>query len=196
MLLNCGVGEDSRDCQEIKPVNPKGNQSWIFIGRTDAKAESWIFWPADVKNWLIGRDPDAGKDWRQEEKGTPEDEMVGWHLWLNGHGFEKAPGDDEGQQSLACCCPWGHKESDKAEQLDSNNQLITRPILKDICEQNEVIHMWSLEGSWAQEFWLHGMWSVLFSWNKDISLFTIQKVSEPFRLGLLRGLQPPALFLP
>ena len=79
--------ESSLDCKEIKPVNPKGNQSWIFIGRTDAEAEIPILWPPDVKNWLIWKDPDAGKDWRQEEKGTTEDEMVGWHHWLNGHEF-------------------------------------------------------------------------------------------------------------
>ena len=99
MLLNCGVGEDSWDYKEINPVNLKGNQSWIFIGRTDAEAP--VFWQSDMKNWLIGKDPDAGKDWRQEEKGMPEDEMVGWHLWLNGHVFEQAPGDGE------CCRPWG-----------------------------------------------------------------------------------------
>ena len=76
------------DCKEIQPVNPKGNQSWIFIGRTDAEAETPILWPPDVKNWLTGKDSDAGKDWRQEEKGTTEDNLVGWHHWLNGHEFE------------------------------------------------------------------------------------------------------------
>ena len=80
--------ESPFDYKKIKPVNPKGNQSWIFIGRTDAKDEIPILWPRDVKNWLIGKDPDSGKDWRQEEKGTTEDEMVGWHHWLNGHKFE------------------------------------------------------------------------------------------------------------
>ena len=91
MLLNCGVGENSwefLDCKEIKPVNPKGNQSWIFIGRTDAEAETPVLWPPDVKKWLTGKDPDAGKDWRWEEKGTTEDEMVGWHHQLDGHEFE------------------------------------------------------------------------------------------------------------
>ena len=86
MLLNCGVGEDSGDlsldCKEIQPVHPKGDQSWVFIGRTDAEAETPIPWPPDAKNWLIGKDPDAGKDWRLEEKGMTEDEMVGWHHWL------------------------------------------------------------------------------------------------------------------
>ena len=95
MLLNCGVGEDSwesLDYKEIKPVNPKRNHCWIFIGRADAEAETPILWPPDAKNWLIRKDPDAGKDWRQEEKGTTEDEMVGWHHWLDGHEFEWALG--------------------------------------------------------------------------------------------------------
>ena len=87
--------ESPLDCKEIKPVNLKGNQSWIFIGRTDAKAEAPILWPPDMKNWLTGKDPDAGKDWRQEEKGMTEDEMVGWHHWLSGHEFEQALGCGE-----------------------------------------------------------------------------------------------------
>ena len=81
------------DCKEIKPVNPKGNQLQMFIGRTDAEAEALILWPPDVKKWLIRKDPDSGKDWEQEEKGATEDEMVGWHHWLNGHEFEQTPGD-------------------------------------------------------------------------------------------------------
>ena len=92
MLLNCGIGEDSWESlglKEIKPVYSKGNQPWIFIGETDAEAEAPILWPPDGKNWLTGKDPDAGKDWRQEEKGTTEDEMVGWHHRLNGHEFSK-----------------------------------------------------------------------------------------------------------
>ena len=92
--------ESPLDCKEIKPGNPKGNQSGIFIGRTDAKAEAPILWPPDAKNWLIWKDPDAGKDWRQEEKGTTENEMVGWHHWLNGHEFEHAPGVGDGQGSV------------------------------------------------------------------------------------------------
>ena len=95
------------DCKEIKPVNPKGNQSWIFIGRTDAEAEALMLRPSDAKKWLLGKDPDAGKDWRREEKGTTENEMIGWHHWLNGHEFEQTHGDSEGQGSLACCIPWG-----------------------------------------------------------------------------------------
>jgi len=104
--------ESPLDSQEIKPVNPKGNQPWIFIGRTDAEAEAPILWPLDEKSRLIGKDPDAGKDWGQEKKGVAEDEMVRWHHWLNGHEFEQALGDSEGQGSLACCCPWGPKELD------------------------------------------------------------------------------------
>ena len=104
--------ESPLDCKEIKPVNPKGNQSWIFIGRTDAEAEAPILWPPDVKCQLNGKDPDTGKDWGQEEKGMAEDEMVGWHHWLNGHEFEQVLGDSEGHISLACCSPWGSKESD------------------------------------------------------------------------------------
>ena len=100
------------DCKEIKPVNPKGNQSWIFIGRTDAAAEAPILCTPDVKSQLIGKDPDAGKNWGQEQKGVTEDEMVGWHHGLNGHEFEQMPGNSEGQESLACCSPWGCKESD------------------------------------------------------------------------------------
>ena len=104
MLLNCGVGEDSEsplDCKEIQPVHPKGNQSWILTGRTDTGSEAPRLWPPDVKNWLTGKDTDAGKDWRREEKGTREDETVGWHDQLNGHEFEQAQG------SQACCSQWG-----------------------------------------------------------------------------------------
>ena len=107
--------ESPLDSKEMKPVNPKRNKPWIFSGRTDAKAEAPILWPPDAKNWLIGKDPDAGKDWRQE-KGTTEDETVGWHHWLNGHEFEQAPGDGGGQGSLVCCSPWGRKESDTIQQ--------------------------------------------------------------------------------
>ena len=104
--------ESSLDCKEIKLANHKGNQSWIFIGRTDDEAEVPIFWSPNVESQLIGKDPDAGKDWRQEEKGTIEDKKVGWHHWLNGHEFEQALGDGAGQESLACWSLWGCKESD------------------------------------------------------------------------------------
>ena len=124
MLLKCGVGEDSWEslgCKEIKPVHPKGNQSWVYIGRTDAVAEAPILWPPDVKSQLIRKDPDAGKDWRQKEKGLTEDEMVGWHHRLDEHEFEEAPGNGEGQGSLVCCSPWGHKDLDMSEQLNRVN---------------------------------------------------------------------------
>ena len=101
--------ENPLNCKEIQPVHPKGNQSWIFIRSTDDEAEDPILWPPDVKNWLIGKHPDAGKDWRQEEKGTTEDEMVEWHHRLDGHEFEQAAGVGDGQGGLACCSPWGHR---------------------------------------------------------------------------------------
>ena len=104
--------ESPLDCKEMKPVSPKGNQPCIFFGRTDAEAETPILWPPDAKNWLIGKDPDAGKDWRQEEKGTTEVKMVGWHHWLNRHEFEQTQVDSEGQGSLVFCSPWGLKEAD------------------------------------------------------------------------------------
>ena len=110
--------ENPLDCKEIQPVNLKGNQYWILIGRAGAEAETPILWPPDVKNWLIGKDPDAGKDWRQEEKGTTEDEMVGWHHQFDWHEFEQAPGVDDGQGSLVCCSPQGHKELDTTEWLN------------------------------------------------------------------------------
>ena len=99
------------DCKEMQLVHPKGNQSWIFTGRTDAEAETPILWPPHAKNWLICKDTDAGKDWGQEEKGMTEDEMAGWHPQLNGHGFGWTLGVGDGQRGLACCSSWGHKES-------------------------------------------------------------------------------------
>ena len=109
--------ENPSDFKEIKLVHPKGNWSWIFIGRTEAEAETPILWPPVVKNWLTGKDPDAGKDWRWEKKGTTEDEMVGWHHQLDGHEFEQARGVGDGQGSLAYCSPCGCKGSDMTEQL-------------------------------------------------------------------------------
>ena len=110
--------EHSLDCKEIQPVHPKGDESWKFIGRTDAETETPILWPPDAKNWLIWKDPIAGKDWRWEEKGMTENEMVGWHHWLNGHEFEQALGVGDGQGGLACCSPWGCKELDTTERLN------------------------------------------------------------------------------
>ena len=119
--------ESPLDSKEIKPVNPKGNQSWIFIRRTDVEAETPILWSPDVKNWLLGKDPDAGKDWRQEEKSMTEDEMFGWHHWIDGHEFEQALGIGDGQGGLACCSPWGHKELDTTEQLNCTEMYCIRP---------------------------------------------------------------------
>jgi len=110
--------ESLLDCKEMQPVHPKGNQSWLFIRRTDAEAETPGLWPPDAKNWLIWRAPDAGKDWRREEKRTTEGEMVGWHHRLDGHKFEQDPGVGDGHGSLVCCSPWGHKEVDTTERLN------------------------------------------------------------------------------
>ena len=123
MVLNCGVGktlESPLDCKEIQPVDAKGNQSWIFIRRADAEAETPIFLPPDEKNWLIWKHPDAGKDWRREEKGTTENEMVGWHHRHNRHEFGWALGVGDGQGGLVCYSPWGRKELDTTEWLEWN----------------------------------------------------------------------------
>ena len=109
--------ESPLDCKETKLVNRKGDQSWIFIGRTDAEVEAVILWPPDVKNWLIGKDSDVGKDWRQEEKGVTEDETVGWHHWLNEYEFEQFQELAMDREAWLCCSPWGHKESDMTEWL-------------------------------------------------------------------------------
>ena len=110
--------ESPLDCKEIQPVHPQGNQSWIFIGRTHAEAETPVLWPPDGKNWLTGKDPDARKDWRQEEKAMTEDGMVGWYHRLEGYELEQASGVVDGQRSLTCCCPWGRKKSDMTEWLN------------------------------------------------------------------------------
>ena len=110
--------ESPLESKEIQPVHPKGNQSWIFIGRTDAEAETHILGPPDANNWLIGKDPDAGKDWRWEEKQMTEDEMVGWHHQFDGYEFEWTPGVSDGQGGLVCCSPWCYKELDTTERLN------------------------------------------------------------------------------
>ena len=112
--------ESPLDSKEMKTVNPKGNQPWILIRSTDYEAEAPVIWP-DVKSWLTGKDPDAEKDSGQEEKGTTEGEIVGWHLRLNGHEFEQIPGDSEGQGSLVSCISWGHEELDLTQRLKNNN---------------------------------------------------------------------------
>ena len=115
--------ENPLDCKKIQPVNSKGNQSLIFIGRTDVEAETPILWPLYVKNWLLRKDSYAGKDWRGEEKGVTKEEMVGWHHWFDVHEFQQALGVGDGQGSLECCSPWGCKESDMTERL--NWELVT-----------------------------------------------------------------------
>ena len=134
-----------RVCKKIQPVYPKGDQSWLFIGRTDAEAETPILWPPDAKSWLTGKDPDAEKDWGQEEKGITEDEMVGWHHRLDGHGFGWTPGVADGQGGLACCSSRGHKELDMTEQLNwtelkSLLYILNRSSLSDIYFANIFFH--------------------------------------------------------
>ena len=129
--------ESPLDCKETQPVHPKGNQSWIFIGRTNAEAETPILWPRDAKNWLIWKDPDAEQDWRQEGKGTTEAEMAGWHHWLYGHEFEQMLRVSDGQGSLACCSPQGRKESDTTDWTELNCHSIS-PVFMDcllVCPQ-------------------------------------------------------------
>ena len=128
------------DCKEIKPVSPKRNQPWIYIGRTDAEAEAPILWSPDAKSWLIRKDPDAGKDWGQEEKGTTEDELVGWHHWVDGHEFEQPLGDSEGQGGLAYCSPWGYKESDMTQRLSNKTSLYIK--LTDFFQVVSTLHSW------------------------------------------------------
>ena len=117
--------ESPLDCKEIQPVHSKGDQSWVFTGRTDAKAETPILWPLHAKSWLTGKDSDGGRDWGQEKKGTTEDEMAGWHHRLNGREFEWTPGDGDWQGGLACCDSWGCKESDTNERLNWTELKIT-----------------------------------------------------------------------
>jgi len=133
------------NCKEIKPVNLKRNQFWICIGKTDAEAEAPILWPPISKNWLIREDHDAGKDWRQEEKGMSEDEMVGWHHRLNGHEFKEVLRDGEGQGNLACGSPWGCKEMDRTEWL--NNNLIMKSF------KSRVFSGWWQKGNEREKEW-------------------------------------------
>ena len=132
LILCCPLLLLPLDCKEIEPVSPKGNQPGIFVGRTDAKTEASIFWPPDVKSQLIGKDPHAGKDWREKEKGPTKDEMVRQHHQINVHEFVQPLGDSEGQGSLSCCSPWGCNKSDATEQLNNNNNKEAPEIEKSL----------------------------------------------------------------
>ena len=123
--------ESPLDCKEIQPIHSKGDQSWVFFGRNDAKVETPILWPPHAKSWLIGKDSDAGRDWGQEEKGMTEDEMAGWHHWLNGCESEWTPGLGDGQGGLACCYSWGCKESEMTEQLNWTEYTCFNAILSN-----------------------------------------------------------------
>ena len=136
--------ESSLDSKEIKPVNPKGNQPWIFIGRSDAEAP--ILWLTDLKSWLIGKDPDSGKDWGQEERGMTEDEMVGWHHWHNAHGFGWTPGVGDGQGGLMCCGSWCRKESDTNKWLNRTELRLSMLLFSGIISSgNFSLCSWSLQ---------------------------------------------------
>ena len=152
------------NCREIQAVHPKGNQSWIFLGWTDAEAETPILWPPDVKNQLIGKDPDAGQDWRQEEKGMIEDWMVGWHHQLDGHEFEQVPRVGDGQ---VCCSPWGRKESDTTDWT-------TIYLL-------ELMKYWELEENTKRLYfmlWVYKLWCLLHAW-RIMSTFIAKSLHLP-----------------
>ena len=135
--------ESPLDCKEIQPVHSKGDQSWVFFGRNDVKAEAPVLWPPHVKSWPIGKDSDVGRDWGQEEKGTTEDEMAGWHHGLDGHESEWTPGVGDGQGGLACCNSWGRKESDMIEQLNWTElievYLISNVVLISVGQQSDLV---------------------------------------------------------
>ena len=156
------------DCKEIQPVNPKGDQSWVFIGRTDVEPETPVLWPPDAESWLIRKDPDAGKDWGQEEKGTTEDEMAGWHHRHNGHGFGWTPGVGDGPGGLACCDSWGRKESDTTEWLNWTERLNLEQSVNTkslwhwrppcvSCHPHKISTLWNAHGEvpHQSEEWLH-----------------------------------------
>ena len=153
--------ENPLDCKEIQPVNPKGNQPWIFIGRTDAEAETPVLWPPDVKNWLIWKDPDAGKDWRQEEKGSTE--MVEWDHWFDGHEFEQVLGAGDGQASLACCRPWGRRVRHDCVTELKNSRGWWRHTLSPI------LHSWASDQRMYFSL-LFFLWSVLLWEKRDCTI--------------------------
>ena len=150
--------------KEIQPVHPKGDQSWVFIGRSDAEAETPILWPPDAKSWLIWKDPDAGKDWGQKEKGMTEDETAGWHHRLNGHGCGWTPGVGDGQGGLACCSSWGRKESDTTEWLKWITMCVT--VKKLINKQHGLYYVTPLPCG-------HDMSDEKLAGNHIVLLFTV-----------------------
>ena len=163
------------DCKEIQPVHLKGDQSWVFNGRTDAEAETPILWSPHAKSWLIGKDPDAGRDWGKEEKGTTEDEMAWWHHWLNAHEFGWTPGVSDGQGGLRCCDSWGHEELDMTEWLnwtEGNKYSLEGQMLKlklqyfgYLMQRGDTLEntlmLWKIEGrkrrGWQRMRWLEGI---------------------------------------
>ena len=195
--------ESPLDCKEIQPVHPKGDQSWVFVGRNDAKAETPLLWPPHVKSWLIGKDSDAGRDWGQEEKGTTEDEIAGWHHRLNGCEFEWTLGVGNGQGGLACCNSWGGKESDMTEWRTELNWRLN-------CWATLISLGWSLlskeqranPSSWSRcgcfiFFTLCPFCSslgiLITLWNWFWFLSRIHFLLKPYLTRVLRGFKLPAL---
>ena len=192
MHLNCGVGEDSwesLELQEIQPVHSKGDQPWVFLGRNDAKAETPILWPPRAKSWLIGKDSDAGKGWGQEEKGTTEDEMAGWHHWLDGCESEWTLGVDDGQGGLACCDSQGREESDTTEQMnwaELNHQPSGSTQCRIYCAgQHVYISTWvrvSFSAEQLKDTCVRCIWDYVCPLRRDEDCFILELL---FRLSLL-----------
>ena len=154
--------ESSLDSMEIQPVNPEGNGYWILIGRTDAEAETTLLWPPDAKNWLIWKDPDAGKDWKWEEKGTTEDEMVGWHHQLDGCEYEQASRVGDGQGCLTFCSPWGNRESNMTEWLNWTERGF---------QSQGFISLFlklTYDSCWTMEYFVFSDWTVMDTWINDL----------------------------
>ena len=163
--------ESPLDCKEIQSVHSKGDWSWVFFGRNDAKAETPILWPPHAKSWLIGKDSDTGRDWGQEEKGSTEDEMAGWYLWLNGPEFGWTPGVGDGQGGLASCNSWGCKESDTTERLNWTelnwlpDPWSTRDFSSSLCGWELRRAAWGTGCSWLQA-WAAGIPAHAF-WQQE-----------------------------
>ena len=178
MLLNCGVEEDSWESLGLQgdpTSHSEGDQPWDFFGRNDVKAETPVLWPSHVKSWLIGKDSDAGRDWGQEEKGTTEDEMVGWHHWLDGHESGWTPGVGDGQGGLVCCNSWGLKESDTTERLnwtELNQDSVTRRA--DILSLSQ----YTVVGSLAEIYF-----SLLFTINLNYPYWSVSCLLWSSRVG-------------